>query len=72
MGEKIQLVGKEYDTDQLSEAGLITLSFLRFATAREKEVTNNLALLERAKNSYIRSLKNEMISNKAGFQFDDN
>jgi hypothetical protein len=72
MREKIQLGGKEYDADELSEAGLMKLSLLRFVTAREKEATNNLALLERARNSYIRSLKNEMISNKAGFQFDDN
>jgi hypothetical protein len=72
MGEKIQLDGKGYDTDQLSEVGLSSLAMLRFAVAREKEATNNLALFQRAKSSYIRSLKTEMISSKAGFLVDDN
>ena len=69
---KIELDGKEYDTDQLSEVGLRNLSLFRFVVARENEISNNLALLQRAKNSYIDSLKNEMISSKAGFLFDDN
>ena len=72
MGEKLQLDGKDYDTDQLSEVGLRTLTLLNFVVAREGEVTNNLALLQRAKNSYVRSIKKEMISSKAGFLFDDN
>lgn len=72
MGVEIKLEGKEYDSDQLSEIGLKNLSLLRFIVAREKEVTNNLALLQRAKKSYLDSLKKEMISSKAGFLFDDN
>ena len=69
---KIELDGKEYDTDQLSEVGLSNLSMFRFTVARVTEATNNLALLQRAKSSYITSLKNEMISSKAGLLFDDN
>ena len=72
MATKIQLDGKDYDTDQLSEVGLSNLSMFRFTVARETEATNNLALLQRAKSSYITSLKNEIISSKAGFLFDDN
>ena len=72
VGEKIELGGKEYDTDQLSEVGLRNLSLFRFVVARENEIANNLALLQRAKNSYVRSIKKEMISSKAGFLFDDN
>ena len=71
MGRKVQLDGKEYNSDQLSENGLILLQLYGFAVEREKETIDNLALLERAKNSYIRSLKNEIISSKAGFLFDD-
>ena len=72
MGKKIKLGGKEYDTDQLSEIGLRNLSLLSYVLAREKEVANNVAFLQRAKKSYIDSLKKEMISSKAGFLFDDN
>ena len=72
MGREIKLDGNEYDTDQLSEIGLRNLSLLRFVAAREKELTNNLALLQRAKKSYIDSLKKEIISSKSGFLFDDN
>ena len=72
MGTKIQLDGKEYDSDGLSEVGLQTLSLYRFVVAREWEITNNLALLKCAKNTYLGNLKKEMISSKAGFLFDDN
>jgi hypothetical protein len=71
MGTKVQIDGKEYNSDQLSENGLFLLQLYGFTVEREKEAIDNLALLERAKNSYIRSLKNEMISSKAGFLFDD-
>ena len=72
MAGKIELDGKEYDTDQLSEVGLRNLSLFSFVVAREYEIANNLALLKRARNSYIDSLKKEMISRKAGLLFDDN
>ncbi len=72
METKIQLDGKEYDTDQLSEVGHSILLLYKFVVHREQEVTNNLVLLERAKASYLTSLKDEMISSKAGFLFDDN
>lgn len=71
MGRKFQLDGIEFNSDQLSENGLILLQLYGFAVEREKEAIDNLALLERAKNSYIRSLKNEIISSKAGYLFDD-
>ena len=72
MGREIKIDGNEYDTDQLSEIGLRNLSLLSFVVAREKELTNNLALLQRAKKSYLDSLKKEIISSKSGFLFDDN
>ena len=63
--------GKEYETDQLSEAGKSSLTSLQFSTERIKELTNNLALLQRAKKSYISSLKKEILGDKAGFLFLD-
>lgn len=72
MGQKIKLEDKEYDIEQLSEAGQTQLTALKFVTERIKELNNHQALLQRAKNSYVDSLKKEMLSDKAGFLFGDN
>ena len=67
MGQKIKIEDKEYDVENLSDQGKATLVSLKFATTRMKELTNMQALLMRAKNSYVESLKQEMLSSKAGF-----
>ena len=72
MAEKIKLDDKEYAIDHLSEEGKLNLSALSFASDRIEELNNHLALLMRAKNSYVGSLKQEMLSGKAGFLFGDN
>ena len=72
MGQKIKLDDKEYDIEQLSQAGQTQLTALKFVTERIKELNNHQALLQRAKNSYVDSLKKEMLSDKAGFLFGDN
>ena len=72
MGEKIKLEDKEYDIEQLSQAGQTQLTALKFVTERIKELNNHQALLQRAKNSYVDSLKKEMLSDKAGFLFGNN
>lgn len=72
MGEKITLDDKEYDTKNLSEAGKTQLKALQFVFGRVQELNNQQALLQRAKNSYVNSLKQEMLSKKAGFLFEDN
>ena len=69
---KIKLEDKEYDIEQLSEAGQSQLRALKFVTERIEELNNHQALLQRAKNSYVDSLKKEMLSDKAGFLFGDN
>ena len=71
MTTKIKLNDKEYDSDNLTEKGKINLSFLQFTTARLEELTNTQALLQCAKNSYIDSLKKEMLSKKSGLLFED-
>ena len=71
MAQKIKLDDKEYDISNLSEVAKAQLSLLQFATRRLQEANNMQALLQRAKNSYIESIKSEMISQKAGFLFDD-
>ena len=71
MGQKIKLDDGEYDVENLSDHAKKMVSSLKFANTRIAELTSMLALLQRAKNSYVDSLKNEMISNKAGFLFGD-
>ena len=66
MTQKINLDGLEYNLEDLSNDGKLTLQSLKFTTLRIQELTNLKALLQRAKNSYINSLKKEMISEKAG------
>ena len=72
MTKKFKLEDKEYEIDQLSEDGKLKLKALVFSVERIKELNNLQALLQRAKNSYVISLKKEMISDKAGFLFGDN
>lgn len=72
MAQTIKLDDKEYDFDDFSETGKSTLLALRFVTERLLELNNHQALLQRAKNSYVDSLKKEMLSNKAGLLFGDN
>ena len=42
-----------------------------FTVMQLKELNNMLAILQRAKNSYVTDIKKEMISKKAGFIFED-
>ena len=70
MGIKIIVGDKEYDRDDLSLDQKTTLVAIEFVDARVEELTNMEALLQRAKNSYIESLKQEIVSNKAGYLFD--
>ena len=69
MSQKIKLGDEEYEVDNLGDQAKETLNALKFATARVQELTNMLALLQRAKNSYSDSLKKEVISTKGGLIF---
>ena len=71
MGKKIKLGEDEYELDNLSEQAKKTLRSLEFTTSRIKELTNMQVLLRRAKNGYVDSLKQEMLSKKAGLLFGD-
>ena len=66
MAQKIKVEDTEYDVENLSDQGKATFLLLKFATTRVKELNNMQALLQRAKNSYVESLKQEMLSSKAG------
>jgi len=71
MGQTIKLGGKEYDVESLSDGAIETSAALQFINKRIHELNNMQALLQRAKKSYVDSLKKEMLSNKAGFLLED-
>ena len=72
MGRKIKVGDKEYDVDKLSDQAKAQIASLSFAQNRIQELTNLQAFLQRAKQSYIESLKQEMLSSKSGILFEDN
>lgn len=71
MASKIILDGKEYYLQDPSEKVKATLASIEFCKNKEQELKNIQALLQRAKNSYIESVKKEMLSKKSGFMFDE-
>ena len=64
----IKVGDKEYEIENLSDQGKAALVSLQFTTSRMQELDNMRALLQRAKDSYLGSLKQEMLSAKAGLQ----
>lgn len=71
VGQKIKLDNKEYDLENLNELEKQTLDSLQFSIRRITELKGMHRLLVRAKNSYVDSLKKEMLSGKAGYHFED-
>jgi hypothetical protein len=69
MGQKIKLDDKEYEVETLSDTAKAMIDTLQFSTKRIKDLENMQVLLQRAKNSYLDSLKHEMLSQKAGLLF---
>ena len=59
MGQKIKLDDKQYDVENLSDQATAMVASLQFAITRIQELTNMQALLQRAKKSYLDSLKKE-------------
>ncbi len=69
MGQRIKLGDKEYEVDNLSDQSKKTFNLLQYTSMRIQELNNIQKLMQCAKNSYIESLKKEMISSKSGFRF---
>jgi hypothetical protein len=72
MGQTFNIGDKQYNVDELSVEGMRQFEALKFVTQRMEELQKNKALLQRAKNSYFNSLKNEILSDKAGLLIEDN
>ena len=71
MAKKITIDDAEYEYDKLTENAKLALKCLKFSENRIQELSNMHALLQRAKKSYVESLKIEMISDKAGLVLED-
>ena len=67
MSQKFRFEDKEYLFDDLSDNAKSNITLLQFVNKRMKELKNMQALLQCSKNSYLNSLKQEMLAEKAGF-----
>jgi hypothetical protein len=65
MGRKFTLDGRDYDIDAVSPAARALAQQLAFAQERLQELTNQQALLIRARNGYILDLKTEIEGREA-------
>jgi hypothetical protein len=57
---------KEYDSASLTDTGREIYRNMIFTKRRLREMENNLAVLKRAKNSYIDAIKHEAIKKSTG------
>ena len=71
MSKKIKLQDKEYNVEELSESAKNKVEILKFTNGKLKELNNLHAVLQRAKLSYLDSIKKELYADKAGFFLDD-
>ena len=69
MSNKIKVDDVEIDLDDLSNKAKVALKALQFTDGKLAELSNMKALLQRSKNSYLESLKKEMLSSKSGLLF---
>lgn len=72
MGNQIQIDEVLYDLDDLSDQAKASILLLQFSEKRLQELINMKALLQRARNSYLDSLRQEVLADKAGLLFDEN
>ena len=66
MTQYFRLDGVEYDVSDLSERGQTLVDRLVFVRTQIIELSNQAALLSKAKNAYIADLKFEIIEGRSG------
>ena len=70
MSQNFKLGDSVYAVENLDGNAKEIYTLLQFATRRVKELEGMCAILQQAKNSYVKNLKTEMLSKKSGFMFD--
>ena len=71
MADKINIDGKVFNIDDLSESALLKVTSLQFSEQKITEHKNLKALLQKAKVGYVETLKKEIISDKSGILFNE-
>ena len=66
MSQRFRIDGVEYDIETLTQEGRDLVARLTFARLRQQELSNQIALLTKAKNAYIADLKSEIIQGRTG------
>ncbi|NBX45592.1 MAG: hypothetical protein EBR00_11275 [Gammaproteobacteria bacterium] len=66
MSQRFRIDGVEYTTDSLSQEGRDLVVRLTFVRLQQQELSNQIALLTKAKNAYISDLKTEIIQGRTG------
>lgn len=71
MAQQFRLDGHEYNIEDLSAQGHELLERMVFTRSQMQSLSNQRALLNRAKNAYIADLKNEIIQGRTGVDLSD-
>lgn len=66
MNERFSIDGVKYSTDGLSEEGRGLVKQLRVTQHKLIELSNQQALMTKAKNAYIADLKEEIVKGRSG------
>ncbi len=66
MTKRFRLDGAEYDLGALSAEGRALVERLSFAHLQVQTLSNQQALLTKAKNAYIADLKSEIVQGRTG------
>lgn len=70
LGKNFRIDGMVFSVDLLNLKGRELLAKLEFANKSLEELHNDLALMNKAKKSYISDLKSEIIQSKAGINLE--
>ena len=71
MSKHFSIGGVEYSTDGLSEEGRELVQQVKFTQLKLIELSNQQALMSKAKNAYIADLKMEIIQGRTGLDLGD-
>ena len=71
MTQRFKIDGIEYETSDLSEEAKALVVHMSHVQLRLNEISNNMALLAKAKNGYIEDMKTEIIQERTGVDFSD-
>jgi len=66
MSQRFRIDGAEYNTEGLSQEGRDLVERLTFTRLALQEMSNEMALLSKAKNAYIADMKTEIVEGRTG------